>query len=39
MVGDLLPSADEKKTEAAVRIALVIIIVLLLLSPIYIFSR
>jgi hypothetical protein len=39
LFGSLFPSANERQTEIAVRIALVIIILLLLFTPIYIFFR
>ena len=39
LVGELFPSADERKTDIAVRIALVAIIFLLILSPVYLFLR
>jgi hypothetical protein len=40
LVADFFPSADEKKTDAAVRIALAMIILLLVvLMPIYLFFR
>ena len=37
LLGSLFPSANERQTEIAVRIALVIIILLLLFTPIYLF--
>jgi len=37
LLGSLFPSAKERQTEVAVRIALVIIILLLLFTPIYLF--
>jgi hypothetical protein len=39
LLGDLFPSADERKTDIAVRIALVVIIFLIILSPVYVFLR
>jgi len=37
LLGDLFPSANERQIDVAVRIALVIIILLLVFAPIYIF--
>jgi len=39
LFGSLFPSVNERQTEVAVRIALVIIVLLLLFTPIYIFLR
>jgi hypothetical protein len=37
LLSDILPSADRKKIDIAVRIALVVVILLILLAPVYVF--
>ena len=39
VLGDLLPWADERKIDIAVRIALVVTILMIMLSPVYVFLR
>jgi hypothetical protein len=39
LVVDLFPSANEKKTDFAVQIALVLIILLVIFMPVYVFLR
>ena len=39
LLRDLFPSADERKIDIAVRIALVVIIFMIILTPVYVFLR